>query len=344
MKATSAFRGGMKMDSKEGQRKVPPGRITALAEHYASVSGTGDTLGEPRLGIAMFCADHGVMRPEQSALTPMIDIASGAAEVSVMARYRGILLTIIDVGVKGAAEVQLQHEGSISFRRKSLGPGTCSIFDGPAMSGDMLELAISIGRQQARHFAKKGITLSGLGEARPVEPCVPAVLASAITGMPVERYLDMQTDTHFDELCSITRRTHRRLRLHGTQPVRRALAEAGGFDIGAMVGFIAEARQLGMFVVVEGNSPMIAALCAERMWKRCSGHVAVASLSGEVLSAALAGALGQGAIVGSSFRRSQGVDLVNAMAFTYDAVMVERAMGGLGTRSRRSIADILESG
>lgn len=254
------------IESRWNSLTKPPGSLGRLEE---MVTRYGVIRGEvtPRLerkAMYVFCADHGVARagisafPQEVTRQMVLNFLRGGAAINVLCRHFNIAPVVVDMGVIGPAA-----EGAVDRR---IGSGTANFLEGPAMSGEQAGRALAAGRELAAEGAGR-YDLCAAGEMGIGNTTSAAALLCAFSGLPPEECVGRGTgldDAGLERKSNVIRRA---LEIHRPDPrdPLRVLSALGGFEIGAIAGFILGAAAHRLPVVLDGFISCSAALVARAM-------------------------------------------------------------------------------
>jgi len=182
-------------------------------------------------------------------------MAAGGAAISTFARVVGARVTVVDVGVA----TPTAHLDGVFQRR--VRPGTASIARDPAMTVSETRQAVAVGAEMARDEMAAGADClvggeMGIGNTTPA-----AALIAAVTGADPAAVVGPGAGLPTERLAAKRQLVERALaRLDAPVDPLRLLAEAGGLEIAALVGFYVEAAASRTPFVVDGVIAA-AALC-----------------------------------------------------------------------------------
>lgn len=279
------------------------GRLEELAALYCRIK--QDPLPRlDRLGLLLFAADHGVtaegisLYPSAVTAQMVANFAAGGAAVNVLGRLHQVQVQVIDAGV---------------------GQGTDNFARVPAMSAQRMEAALAAGaghaRQAASQFDAVGIGEMGIGNTTSA-----AAILAALAGLSGGQVAGPGTGLSAEQVAHKAKVIDAALLLHGLQGAAAldVLRCVGGLEIAQMTGFLIEAAQLRLPVMLDGFITGAAALLAQAvqpgarelmMFSHCSAEPA----HGRILELLKAEALldlqlrlgeGSGAVLGLSLLRS----------------------------------------
>jgi nicotinate-nucleotide--dimethylbenzimidazole phosphoribosyltransferase len=236
------------------------GRLEEIALRFALIR--GEEMPSPaRKGMYVFCGDHGIVEegvskyPQSVTRQMMRNFVDGGAAINVLCRHLQIRPTIVDMGVCGSA-----MPGVLD---KKIAAATQNFAHVPAMTRQQAERALAIGRELAEEAAVD-YDMVGLGEMGIGNTSSAAAVLSVYSGRtPYETAgpgagLDSQGVRRKAEVIE------RALRLHSPDPADGigVLAAVGGFELGAIAGFLMAASRLRLPVVIDGFPCCSAALLA----------------------------------------------------------------------------------
>lgn len=280
------------------------GPLIRLLEACA-VEGHG-VLERPRL--VVFAGDHGVAslgvsaHPATETASRATDLATGVGAICFLATGAEVGIKVVDIAV----DADLADTGvdtSVKVRRSS---GRIDIED--ALSHYEIDAALLAGKQIADTEIDAGAdlligTLCGVGSSTAT-----AVVVAGLTGMePVEATSRGSGigDAAWIRKVAAVRDALYRTRLAGTD-AHTMLRLAGGADLAALTGFIAQAAVRGVPVMIDDVASTAAALLANRMAPGSDAYVIVTSLSPERSHRRLLDLLGRDPLTAFSLRLGDG--------------------------------------
>ena len=267
-------------------------------------------LERPRL--VVFAGDHGVAalhvsaHPVAETGRRAVDLASGRGPVADVATAAGVGVRVVDVAID-LDSVDPAVDTSVKVRRSS---GRIDIED--ALSHDEIDAALEAGRTIADAEIDAGAdlligSLCGVGSSTAT-----AVVAAGLTGLePIEATSRGSgiNDTAWIRKAAAVRDALYRTRLAGTD-AHTMLRLAGGADLAALTGFIAQAAVRGVPVLVDDVPSSAAALMANRLAPGAEAYVVVTSLSPERSHRRLLDLLGRDPLTAWTLRLGDGVGAV----------------------------------
>ncbi len=227
------------------------GRIEALAIHIGlATASLKPDLG--RAALAVFAGDHGIVAEgvtaypsEVSALIAQM-VLDGKAGANIAASAAGAEVFLIDAGLKTA----LDPRATLLERR--IARGTRNFLHEPAMTVAEFEQALEAGAQVAASLKRKGFGILALGEIGIGNTSAAALVAHALTGLPLEKLVGNGAGAPPLGL------EHKRgvlARAYARAPVRKgrdALIEFGGYEMAMMAGAMLGGAGNGQVLLVDG--------------------------------------------------------------------------------------------
>lgn len=223
------------------------GRLEELAEQYCVMRGLAQAkIG--KMGLYLYAADHGIteegvsLYPKEVTRQMVANFEAGGAAVNILARQHGVEVRVIDAGV---------GEGTKNFARQ------------PAMSSEECAERILAGRVDAREAAGR-FELVGVGEMGIGNTSSAAAILASIGGYSGAETAGRGTgldDAGVRLKAQVIDAAIEKHALHGA-PALRVLETVGGFEIARMVGFLLEAGQLRLPIMLDGFITCAAALVA----------------------------------------------------------------------------------
>lgn len=311
--------------------------LEELAIRFAVVR--GESMPSPaRKGMYIFCGDHGVteeeISPYPSSVTRemMRNFVDGGAAISVLCRRHAITPSIVNTGVNCDP-----MDGTLHF---SLGRGTGNIARGPAMTVDQARRALGVGGEMAQDAALR-FDMAGLGEMGIGNTTVAAALLSAFTGADAAQTTGPgagATGSMLDRKIDVVRRA---IELHRPDPADGLgiLAALGGFEIGAIAGFLLEARNLHLPVFLDGFPCCAGALIARAIRPDVLENAFFSHLSAEPGHRLMLEALEGEPILALRMRLGEGTAAALAMNLMDSAVRLYREMATFDEAGVRGAAE-----
>lgn len=251
-----------------------------------------------RRALAVLCADHGCVRggvtQTDSSVTRIVaeNFARGLTTTSVLAQQFAVDLFPIDVGMLSAGdsrssgvpaddEIRATSSSQISA---SSGPmptsaalrtdcvndcclqhGSGDIAIEPAMSEEVGERALALGRRLVRELKAQGYDILLTGEMGIGNTTPTSALFSAYLGLPVEETVGRGAGLSDEGLERKRDCVRRALRRVNHKNAKQLLFELGGLEIATMAGMFLGAVEEQMPIVIDGAISTAAALAASRI-------------------------------------------------------------------------------
>ncbi len=335
---------------RHGQLTKPAGslgRIEALGIQLASIARVCPPPVPQRPAIAVFAGDHGVVAqgvtPWPSSVTAgmVANFCNGGAAISVLARRIGASLIVVDVGVESALPLEsgLPKSGPVDgplLRRSKVAYGTADLSQGPAMSRSEVAAALDVGAAVAQELVGKGADLLVTGEMGIGNTTPSAAIICALSELSAHEVVGRGTGVDDEALAKKQSVVSRAVgRIGATASPQDILAEVGGFEIAALVGFIVGGAAAGVPVVIDGVITAAAALCAVEIAPEVLDYLIAGHRSSEPGSAIALRGLGLAPVLDLDLRLGEGsgaalaVPIIQAAAAVL-AEMATFAEAGLG--------------
>ena len=251
-----------------------------------------------RRALAVLCADHGCVREgvtqTDSSVTRIVaeNFARGLTTTSVLAQQFAVDLFPIDVGMLSAGdsrssgvpaddEIRATSSSQISassgpmptsaalrtdrINDRCLQHGSGDIAIEPAMSEEVGERALALGRRLVRELKAQGYDILLTGEMGIGNTTPTSALFSAYLGLPVEETVGRGAGLSDEGLERKRDCVRRALRRVNHKNAKQLLFELGGLEIATMAGMFLGAVEEQMPIVIDGAISTAAALAASRI-------------------------------------------------------------------------------
>jgi nicotinate-nucleotide--dimethylbenzimidazole phosphoribosyltransferase len=255
------------------------GGLEILVERWAMATGAPPPI-NPRVGILVFAADHGVARHAVSLYPARVGgqvaeaAARGETAIGVLARALGAELVVADVGLAGASRM-----GVADHR---VAPGSADITLGPALSHEQLRAGVATGYALAKDVAERSDVVV-VGEIGIGNTTVAAALLSGLTGLSPEAVcgrgtgLDAQGLERKREVVVAALRANF---VDRADPLE-CLRCLGGHEFAALVGAMLAAAAARRLILLDGFATGVAALVACRLQPAVRDYLIAGHLSAE---------------------------------------------------------------
>lgn len=321
-------------------RAKPPGslgRLEAMAARLAGIAGTCPPPVPSRPAVVVFAGDHGVVDDGASAWPSDITahmvrtMVAGEAAINAFASTVGATMTVVDVGV--AADLgDLEASPRVEVHHAKVRAGTASIWRGPAMERSEAVAAIEVGLRAARDAIRDGADLlvggdMGIGNTTPSTS-----LIARFTGRAAEQLVGpgAGVPTHgMARKAEIVAAAAGRAA--SIDDPLDALAEVGGLEIAALVGFHLGAAAARVPAVVDGVIALAALCVAEALAPGTAARVLAGHRSAEPAAQAALDHLGLDPALDLDLRLGEGTGACLAVPLVQAASRALRDMAALPT-------------
>ncbi|MGB6319197.1 MAG: nicotinate-nucleotide--dimethylbenzimidazole phosphoribosyltransferase [Litorimonas sp.] len=299
------------------------GRLESLAAQLCRIQGTLQPTAQT-CRLTVFAADHGMARagvsafPQDVTRQMVLNFLAGGAASNVFCASVGASMQVVDAGVAGDPIV---HAALLDRR---IGDGTRDALQGPAMTEEELQRALSAGEAIGATMTED---VAAFGEMGIGNTSSASLLCAKILGEPVEGFVGRGTgldDPGLERKRALLARAAARTadRLDPAD----ALQDYGGFEIAMMAGAMIGAARAGRVVVVDGFIATASALCAQRIDPAVSGAFVHAHRSAEAAHGRVLDALGADPLLDLDLRLGEGTGAVLAFPLIRAAAAMMRDM------------------
>lgn len=315
------------------QLTKPPGalgRLETLGNWVAACQGVCPPRQFERARVVVFAGDHGIAQhgvsafPSEVTVQMVSNIAVGGAAVNVLARLADATVRVVDIAVDAETDPAVS---AYKVRRAS---GAIDRED--ALTDAQVNAALAAGRAIADEEIDGGADLliagdMGIGNTTPA-----TVLIATITD--TEPVLAVGRGTGVDDAgwmrkAAAIRDAMWRARPHLHDPVA-LLRVAGGADLAAMAGYLAQAAVRRTPVILDGVVVTAAALLAEALAPGASAWWVAGHRSTEPAHRAALTKLGLEPLVEMEMRLGEGSGAVTALPILRAAVATLTEMATFG--------------
>ncbi len=310
----------------------PTGALGALedvAVWLADIQQTEAPVAGPAAAI-VFASDHPVSRLGVSAypreVTPMmvINLATGGAAASVLARLNGIPLYVVDVGTEPYPDPQ--PGPGMHWTRAATAGLVGDLVDSDAMDETALRAAMQAGAD-AVDALPQGTCMAIFGEMGIGNTTPASAVSARLMGMTAADIVGPGTGVEGEALqakCALVQRALDRTL--GTDEPLAVLQRLGGREIAALVGGMGRAAELGMAILVDGFIVSSAALVAARHNPEVRDHMWFGHRSAEPGHARILEALGAKPLVDAGLRLGEGSGALTAFPLVQASVALHNQM------------------
>jgi nicotinate-nucleotide--dimethylbenzimidazole phosphoribosyltransferase len=316
------------------------GRLEDLGVWLAACQGGCPPRPLARPRVVIFAADHGIAARGVSAYPPEVTaqmvatFLTGGAAVNVLATVAGASVRVVDVAVDADTPEPLARH---KVRR---GSGPIDVTD--ALSGAEVVAALTAGREVADEEVDGGADLliagdMGIGNTTPA-----AVLVAALTGAEPVAVVGRGSgidDAGWMRKAAAIRDALRRARAVGGDPVA-LLRTAGGADLAAVAGFLAQAAARRTPALLDGLVVTAAAMLAEELARGARQWWMAGHRCAEPAHAMALAHLRLKPLLDLDMRLGEGTGALAALPLVQ---MAAQLLGGMATRADAGVSGPLRS-
>ncbi len=301
----------------------PQGSLGYLEEISIRISGIkGRISSDIGRKVVILCAgDHGVVEegvsayPQEVTTQMLLNFAQGGAAVSVLAKWAGADVVVVDVGSKG----DVSHPAILT---KKIRRGTANFTKGPAMTREEAEKSIEIGIEVVGQEVEKGAGIIATGDMGIGNTTASSAVIAALTDFPVRSIVGRGTGIDDEALERKVQVIEQGIKLN--EPLKDdpldVLAKVGGLEIGALAGVVIGGALYQVPVVVDGFISGAAALLATRLCPKVKDYLFASHLSEEPGHRLVLEELGLRPFLHLNMRLGEGTGAVLAMQIIEAAV------------------------
>jgi nicotinate-nucleotide--dimethylbenzimidazole phosphoribosyltransferase len=298
------------------------GRLEELAVWVAACQGSCPPRPFTKPRVVVFAGDHGIAKHGVSAYPSEVtgqmvaNFLAGGAAVNVLAAAAGATVRVVDMAVDADTPEQVSGH---KVRRSS-----GSIDREDALAEDEVRAAIEAGRAIADEEVDGGADVLVVGDMGIGNTTPSVVLIAALTGAEPVAVVGRGTgidDAGWMRKAAAVRDALRRTRPVSADPVA-LLRTAGGADLAAIAGFLAQAAVRRTPVLLDGVVIGAAALVAERLAPGASQWWLAAHRSVEPAHALALEHLGLKPVVELQMRLGEGSGALTVLPLVTTAVRV----------------------
>lgn len=278
--------------------------------------------------VYVFAADHGVAingvsaYPKEVTYQMVMNFLKGGAGINVFSRHVGASVYIVDAGVDAQLDIDDER-----FIHAKIGYGTNDFTKGPAMTPEQAHDCVEKGRIIARRAIEEGADLLVVGDMGIGNTTTASAIAVA-SGFRLDEILDIGTPIDADGLERKKRAIKDAIEVNSpdkNDPID-ILSKVGGFCIGQMVGFILQAVEQNIPVVVDGFPTTAALFLAWKINPRVVKYVFAGHQSCVKGHKALLKTLGLRPILDLEMRLGEGTGAVLSIFMIEAAIKMIREM------------------
>jgi nicotinate-nucleotide--dimethylbenzimidazole phosphoribosyltransferase len=301
------------------------GGLETLVERWAMATGAPPPI-NPRVGILVFAADHGVAHHSVSLYPARVggQVAAAAARgetaIGVLARALGAELVVADVGLTG--------ESPPGVAGHRVAPGSADIALGPAMTPEQLRAGVAAGHSLAAAVAERSDVIV-LGEIGIGNTTVAAALLAALTGLSPEAVCGRGTGLDAQGLERKRSTVAAALRANSVSRAEplECLRRLGGHEFTALVGAMLAGAASRRLILLDGFATGVAALVACRLQPAVRDYLIAGHRSAEPAHARVLTELGLEPLLDLRLRLGEGSGAALALPLLGLAARLHAEMG-----------------
>lgn len=280
-----------------------------------------------RRGVAVFCADHGVVAQgvtqcDSSVTTAVVQkMAEGKGCISHLARCADAEVQVIDMGM----QTPVVHPRVRSHR---LGAGTADSTQEPAMTREQCEDAILFGMEVAAEYQAAGFSIVVAGEMGIGNTTAASAVASVLLELPPAQLTGKGAGLSAAGVAHKIEVIEQAIRQNHPNPKDPldVLAKLGGFELAAMTGLFLGGAHCHLPIIVDGFLSSVSALCALRFSPLVRGILFGSHCSAEPAGQTLCDALGIAPPLYAELRLGEGSGGVMLLPLLDMALEIYRSM------------------
>ena len=277
--------------------------------------------------VYVFAGDHGVVEegvsayPKEVTAQMVYNFLKGGAAINVFSRHVNAKVFVVDAGVDHDFE---DHPFLIKAK---IGYGTRNFTKGPAMNYDKAELSLKKGREIARNAVKDGGDLLAVGDMGIGNTTTATAIAVAF-GYEIDKILDIGTVIDERGLERKKNAIIKGMEVNKPNPADPVdvLSKVGSYCLGEMAGFILEACESKVPVVIDGFPTTAAYLLAYKINPIVKDYAFAGHKSSAKGHEILLKDLGLRPILDLDMRLGEGTGAVLSMSIIEAAVKMIREM------------------
>ncbi len=311
------------------------GRLEDLSIWASAVQGRCPPTPFERTRVVVFAGDHGIASAGVSAYPADVtaqmvaNFLAGGAAVNVLARAAGASVRVVDMSVDADTPAE------VSAHKVRRGSGRIDRED--ALTADEARQAFDAGTRIADEEIDGGADLlicgdMGIGNTTPAAVIVAALTASEPVAV-IGRGTGIDDDTWMRKLSAIRDALWR---VRGRTSPLVLLQVAGGADIAAMAGFLAQAAVRRTPVLLDGLVPTAAALVAQEITPAAVQWWLACHRSTEPAHTIALSRLGLDPLLDFGLRLGEGTGALVALPLLDAAV---RTLGEMATFAEAGVSD-----
>ncbi|MGC8821037.1 MAG: nicotinate-nucleotide--dimethylbenzimidazole phosphoribosyltransferase [Fervidobacterium sp.] len=278
--------------------------------------------------VYVFTSDHGVVDqgvsayPKEVTKQMVYNFLNGGAAINVFARHVNAKVYVVDAGVDGDFQVDSPY-----LINAKIGYGTHDFTKGPAMTPEQAKMCIEHGRKIAKESIEDGADLLAIGDMGIGNTTTATAIAVAF-GFNIDQVIDIGTPIDSETLRSKKEAVLKAIEINkpiSSDPMD-VLYKVGGFCIGQMAGFILEATQQGIPVIIDGFPTTAGFLLAWKIDPQVKDYVFVGHMSKVKAHKAILDTIALRPILNLDMRLGEGTGAVLSIPIIEAAIKMIREM------------------
>ena len=308
------------------------GRLEAIGVQLAAIAGEDPPPLPAPAAVAVFAGDHGGVAqgvtpwPQEVTAQMVANFVAGGAAINVLARQAGASVTVVDVGVAADLDA-LGLAAAPGLLRRNVRRGTADLALGPALTAAEVQAALDVGAAVAAELVAGGARALVTGEMGIGNTTPSAAIIAALTGRPVAAVTGRGTGIDDAALAAkVAAITAGLARVAPGAGPRELLAEVGGLELAALVGFIVGGASHRVPVIVDGVIAGAALAAAVALCPAALGYVFAGHRSSEPGATAVLDHLGLEPLLDLELRLGEGSGACLALSVVEAAARILREM------------------
>lgn len=287
----------------------PLGSLGLLEEAVVKIAGIQGTekVDISQRCVAVMCADNGVVAKgisqSDSSVTAVCtkSIAEGSSNINCMAECFNADVIAVDIGVR-------ENITSEKLIDRKIAHGTNDISEGPAMSVENAQRAISVGIDIVRELSEKGVQIIVTGEMGIGNTTTAAALASVLLNLSPDIVTGRGAGLSSEGLKRKIEVIKKSVEINHPDPNKpiELLSELGGFDIAGITGLFLGSAIYKIPVIIDGAISAVSALLACKINPLCANYMLASHISAEPTGKLLLEEIGVKPLISAEMRLGEG--------------------------------------
>jgi len=311
------------------QTKPPSslGRLEEIVRRLASIRGDQNVCVR-RKSVYVFASDHGIVEegvsayPAEVTAQMVLNFLNGGAAINCLARHARADVKVVDMGVNHDFK---NLEGLI---HKKIAPGTRNMTKTAAMSIELAQQSILSGIELAYQAIDSGYDLLAVGEMGIGNTSAATALLSVFGSVNAEDIIGPGTGVDGEGLKRKISAIKSALQLHQPNPhdPLKTLSQIGGFEIGAIAGFIIGSAHRKIPCIIDGLISGAGAVLAMKFQPLIRDYIFASHRSCEAGHEVFFKLCGQKPLLDLDMRLGEGTGAALAMQLIEAAVKIYNEM------------------